>query len=85
MMWWESLDAVPIIRSLRQQAEEMRVRELDRALRKLSDIDGEQREVLDALTRSIVNRLLHDPTISLKQGTDKSQLQAARDLFRLWD
>jgi glutamyl-tRNA reductase len=84
MKWWESLDAVPIIRSLRQQAEEIRTRELDRALRMLPELDSGQREVVDALTRSIVNKVLHDPTLSLRQRTDKSQLQNARDLFRLW-
>ena len=85
MAWWDSLDAVPIIKTLRQQAEELRKRELERALRKIPDLSLEQREVMDALTTSIVNKLLHDPIASLKQQTDKSQLQAARDLFRLWD
>ncbi|MCH8109868.1 MAG: glutamyl-tRNA reductase [Chloroflexi bacterium] len=85
MAWWDSLDAVPIIKTLRQHAEELRIRELERALRKVPNLSDEQREVMDALTTSIVNKLLHDPIASLKQQTDKSQLQAARDLFRLWD
>ena len=38
MKWWDSLDAMPIIRTLRQQAEELRQRELSRALRKLPDL-----------------------------------------------
>jgi len=85
MRWWDSLDAVPIIRSLRQQAEEIRERELARALRKMPGLPPEQAEVVESLTRSIVNKLLHGPTTALKQRTDKSQLQTARDLFRLWD
>ena len=85
MAWWDSLDAVPIIKTLRQHAEELRIRELERALRKVPNLSDEQREVMDALTTSIVNKLLHDPIASLKQQTDKSQVQAARDLFRLWD
>ncbi|MCH7745421.1 MAG: glutamyl-tRNA reductase, partial [Chloroflexi bacterium] len=79
MAWWDSLDAVPIIKTLRQHAEEVRIRELERALRKVPNLSDEQREVMDALTTSIVNKLLHDPIASLKQQTDKSQLQAARD------
>ncbi len=85
MVWWDALDAVPIIKILRQQAEEIRRRELERALRKSPDLSAEQLEVIDALTTSIVNKLLHDPIASLKQQTDKSQLEAARNLFRLWD
>jgi glutamyl-tRNA reductase len=47
----------------------------------LSDDD---RRVLEALTRSIVNRLLHDPTVFLKNQATKSELDAARLLFGLW-
>lgn len=85
MTWWDSLDAVPVIKSLRQQAEDIRTREVRRAIRKMDGISPENIEVLEALTRSIVNRILHDSTVSLKQRTDKSQLQAAKDLFRIWD
>ena len=44
----------------------------------------EHREVMEALTRSIVKKLLHNPTTFLKERADKRQLQAVRDLFRLW-
>jgi glutamyl-tRNA reductase len=83
--WWDSLDAAPIIKTLRQQTEEIRKRELDRALGKMPNLSAEHAEVVDALTRSIVNRMLHDPIVYLKRQTDKSQLQAVRDLFRLWE
>ncbi len=84
MRWWESLEALPVFRALRRQAEDIRQRELARALRKLSSLTPEQQEVVNALTRSIVRKLLHDPTIALKQGSS-AQLQAARELFRLQD
>ena len=83
--WWDSLEAVPLIKDLRQRAEQVRKRELDRALRMIPDLSPKDAERLDAMTRSIINRLLHDPTISLKQRTGMAHLQAARDLFRLWD
>ena len=38
---------------------------------------------MEALTRSIVKKLLHDPTVFLRNRADRSQLQAARDLFSL--
>ena len=83
--WWGSLDAVPLIKALRRQADHMRRRELNRALRKLSDMSPQETEVVDALTRSIVNKLLHEPTMSLKQRGSDEHLRAVWDLFRLSD
>ena len=48
-------------------------------------LSPEDSKIVEALTRSIVNKLLHAPTESLRQGADKAQLAAARDLFRIWD
>lgn len=85
MQWWNSLDVIPTIRALRQQAEDTRRRELAYALDKLQGLSSDEIDVVEALTRSIVNKLLHDPTTALKKGADKSQLMVARDLFGLWD
>lgn len=85
MLWWDALDALPIIKSMRLQADYIRQRELSRAVRCLPDLSAENVEILEALTRSIVNKVLHDPTIALKQLTDKSHLQAAKDLFGIWE
>lgn len=85
MKWWDTLDVLPTIRALRRQAEDIRQKEMTRALAKLEGLSEIQMGAVDALTRSIVNRLLHDPTSSLKQGADNARLSAARDLFKLWD
>ena len=85
MTWWDSLEAVPLIRALRQRAERIRRGELDRALRRRPDLSQRDVELLEAMTSSIINRLLHDPTVSLKQRASQSHLRAARDLFKLWD
>ena len=85
MTWWGSLEAVPLIRALRERAERIRSGEMARALGKMPDLSPQDVELLEAMTSSIINRLLHDPTISLKQRASQAHLQAARDLFRLWD
>jgi len=82
--WWDSLDAAPIVRSMWQQAEEIRRRELDRALDRMKDLPPEQVEIVEALTRSIVKKLLHDPTSFLKERADRSQLESAEAMFKLW-
>ncbi len=83
--WWDSLDAVPVIKTLQQQAEQIRKRELERAFRRLTDISATDREVVEALTKSIVKKLLHKPTKYLRQDADKSQLQVLGDLFKMGD
>ena len=63
----------------------MRRRELARALRKIRGLSKEDSKTLDAMTRSIINRLLHDPTISLKRNSGDEYLRAVREMFLLGD
>ena len=80
---WDSLDALPTIKAIRQDAERIRQRELVKALDMLDGVSAQNRQVVEALTHSIVNKILHDPTSSLRQGANKTQIRAARDLFRV--
>ena len=81
--WWDSLDAAPVVRSMWQRAEEIRQREMDRALDRMADLPPDQVEIVDALTRSIVKKLLHDPTSFLRDKADRSQIASAEALFKL--
>ena len=83
MIWWDSLDVLPTIKAIRQQAEDVRQKELAKAIDMLNDLSPEDKRVVDTLTRSIVNKILHDPTDSLKNGATKSQIRAAKELFHL--
>lgn len=66
--WLHSLDVVPLIRSLREKAEAMRRQEVARAFRKLAHLSDRDRQVIDGLTRLIVNKLLNDPMVRLKEA-----------------
>ena len=81
--WWDSLEAVEVVKALRERAESVRRQELARAMRRLGEVPPEQAEVIEALTRALTSKLLHDPTTALKTRLSKAQLQAARDLFGL--
>jgi|TARA_Y100000310_G_scaffold319011_1_gene373737 glutamyl-tRNA reductase len=81
--WWDSLDSDSMIRALRSQAEDIRRHELERAMKRLAALPEDDLEVLEAMTRSIVNRLMHDPTMFLKHKATTTQLDAARLLFGL--
>ncbi len=83
MQGWDSLEAAIVIETLRQMAEEIRKRELVRAFKKMSNLPSQHLEIVDTLTQSIVNKLLHNPTTTLKRRKNRPQLQAVRNLFRL--
>ena len=84
MNWWRSLDVVPVIAALRERAEEIRDRELERTLRRLPGLDDEQRERIEAMTRAIVKKMLDRPIARLKDGADTGlYMEALEDLFEV--
>ncbi|RRR70609.1 MAG: glutamyl-tRNA reductase [Candidatus Viridilinea halotolerans] len=87
LAWCKTQDAVPALTRLREHAEHMRNSELERALRRLRDLSPEQRSVVEGLTRSLVNKLLHTPTCRLRaaaaQGDGQRYAALVADLFNL--
>ena len=82
--WYRTLDVLPTIASLRKRAEEIREGELGKLLKRLDHkLTDEDMESLEAMTRAIVNKLLHDPTTYLKEERDPSKVRLLRELFNL--
>jgi len=85
--WLNSLEVVPIIRSLRQKAEDIRKREVQRAFNKLPDLTERERKVIEAMTSLIVNKLLNDPLLKIKEFANGSQgrlyIETVSELFNL--
>ena len=79
--------AAPLVASMRGAAERVRTGELDRYASRLAELDDTQRDVVESLTRAIVAKLLHEPSVRLKaqSGTPQGERNAAalRDLFDL--
>ncbi len=79
----------PLVSALRSRAEEVRRAELDRYESRLTGLDQRQREAVEALTRGILAKVLHEPTVKLKDlaGTPKGDRlsEALRDLYDLDD
>ncbi|UCC52556.1 MAG: glutamyl-tRNA reductase [Anaerolineaceae bacterium] len=77
----------PVIVNLREKAENIRQHELERMLNHLGEVDAETMQQLQYFSRSLVNKLLHDPTIRLKirASHDEANTYAAAisDLFAL--
>lgn len=73
--WRDSLETVPTIKRLRGKAEDIRSMELEKALKKMGDLDKKQRKAVEDLSRGIVNKLLHGPMQSMRSdGTDARQV-----------
>jgi glutamyl-tRNA reductase len=62
----DTLDMLPVISGLRQWAEDVRQAELHKTLRHLPGLSDEEAARIDALTRALVNKLLHAPTQRLR-------------------
>lgn len=78
--WNRSLAAEPLIANLQRWAEGIRRDELAAAKARLPEgVDAE----VDALTRSLVRKLLHHPSVELRRGGDEVGLEWARRLFHL--
>jgi glutamyl-tRNA reductase len=78
--------ATPTVSALHQRAEEVRLAELARYRNRLADLEPRQREAVEALTRSLLGKLLHDPTVRLKDnaGSPKGE-RLAGALTELFD
>jgi glutamyl-tRNA reductase len=87
-VWWRSLETVPTISSLRDKIETIREQELEKALSRLgSEFAEKHQEVIEALTRGIVNKILHDPMVQLRAQQDietrRRAMQSLQMLFNL--
>jgi glutamyl-tRNA reductase len=87
--WQLSLDVVPAISSLRARAESIRREELERAEGRLASLSPSQRRAVEALTSQIVAKLLHQPTVRMKEAAAGADgvlyADAVRHLFGLGD
>jgi len=76
--WQASLDVVPAIASLRARAEEIRAAELA----KLGRLPEHERRTVESVTAQILNKLLHLPTVRMKQAAAAAEGAAYADAVR---
>jgi glutamyl-tRNA reductase len=83
MHWMQVRESVPLIRALRDQAEDARRYEVERALRLLAKGD-DPKQVLEALSQGLTNKLMHAPTQALNEATGEERRTLAETLARLF-
>ncbi|MFB6277790.1 MAG: glutamyl-tRNA reductase [Halothece sp.] len=87
-VWWRSLETVPTISCLREKVDTIREQELEKALSRLgTEFAEKHQEVIEALTRGIVNKILHEPMVELRAQQDiemrRRTIQSLQRLFNL--
>jgi glutamyl-tRNA reductase len=84
---YRELEVEPLVSELRRRAEAIRAAELERTLRDLGDVDPETAERIEYLSRALVKKLMHEPTVRLRERAgsgDADEVAAAvRELFGL--
>ncbi len=76
--WWDSLEAVPTINQLRASLESIRSEELQKALSRMGpDFSARERKVVEALSKGIINKILHTPVTQLRAPQARSDRQEA--------
>jgi len=87
--WIKSLDVVPTIIALRNHCDGIRKAELERAAKGLNGLSDKDKKIIEAMTKAIVNKILHDPVSRLKKDADKIEgdtyIDTTRKLFDLGD
>jgi glutamyl-tRNA reductase len=87
--WLQSLEVTPTIVALRARVEDIKQAELDKTLGRLANLSTPERELVEAMASSIVNKLIHNTMMTLKAEVNSSEgtafIEAARRFFNLGD
>ena len=81
--WRRGLQAAPAITALRARAEDIRRSELARLVDEWDDLSDTDRRRLDALTRRMVTKLMHEPTVRLRAAAEAGDATRVADLQHL--
>jgi glutamyl-tRNA reductase len=81
--WYNSLQSAPTIKNLREHFDSIRAEEVEKNINKFSD---EDKEKLEIITKRIINKILHQPTVELKKtnsaGTGAEEAAAKMGIIR---
>ena len=77
LKWQSSLDSVPTIVALRDKAEEIKREELIKLLHKIPELGEKEKEAIEYMATAIINKLIHPPTIALKEDSEDRDILIA--------
>lgn len=78
----QTLDVVPTILSLQEYLEDIRQAEIDRYRSRLGQVSSEQEAAIDAMTRAMINKIMHTPIVALKSAAKDPESTTVIDVIR---
>jgi glutamyl-tRNA reductase len=85
--WYQSLEVIPTIIALREKMERIRQKELKKMLVSLPNLSPRERQAMEDFSRTIVNKILHDPITLLRKANENDNeepyLDVAKKLFSI--
>lgn len=82
LRWHDGRDIIPVIRNLRGRWEGVRRSELDRLLHRLEHLPADDIEAVEAFSKRLLNKLLHEPTARLREGAGNGRAEEFIDAVR---
>ncbi|WP_337099556.1 glutamyl-tRNA reductase [Paenibacillus sp. YIM B09110] len=79
--WYKTLGVVPLIRALQTKAADIHEETMNSLTNKLPDLDEHQLKVIRKLTKSIVNQMMQDPILRIKEMAGEKKADEAMDMF----
>ena len=79
--WIKTLGVVPLIRALQDKASDIHAETMDSLTKKLPDLDEHELKVIRKLTKSIVNQMMHDPILRIKEMAVEKKADDAMEMF----
>jgi glutamyl-tRNA reductase len=75
--WLSSLDSVPTVIALREKAEAIKKEEVEKLLNRLPEIGEKERKAIEGMAGSIINKLIHAPTVALREDSEDKDIMIA--------
>ena len=83
MDWWLSRRVIPTVVMLRENAEKIRESELGKTMKKLRHLSSDDQEYVRKLSKSLINKLLHNPIAYIKDHNKEGDTRTLERLFGL--
>ena len=81
--WWQVLEVRPVVKALLSKAEDIRSTQLNRTLKELTPLTSDELESLEAMTKSIVNKILKEPVYYLTTNGNGKYCHTVHEMFQL--
>ncbi|MBW7454101.1 glutamyl-tRNA reductase [Paenibacillus sepulcri] len=79
--WYKTLGVAPLIRALQDKAAVIHEETMESLTNKLPDLGEREKKIIRKLTKSIVNQMMHDPIVRIKEMASEKHADDAMDLF----